>query len=111
MDSFESAVIELLVRGGRLEAEILRQLPMAIVLSRTHDRDRRETRFGLPAEAPIVIPRDVGVAGDVDVEGVGSVYVDLEIEDGWLYSLVVDCPAEQWPADPRIIGLTPYPEP
>ena len=111
MDSFELAIIELLVRGGRLESEILRQLPATIVVSRTHDHDRRETRFQLRGDVPVIIPRDSGIAADVDVEGVGSVYVDLEIEDGWLHSLVVDCPVEVWPADPKVIGLTPYPEP
>jgi hypothetical protein len=111
MDSFELAVIELLSRGGLLEADIQRQLPAVVVISRTHDQDRRETRFRVSPDAPLIIPRDAGLCGDVDVEAVGSVYVDLEIEEGWLHSLVVDCPREGWPADPKVIGLTPYPEP
>ena len=66
MDSFELAVIELLARGGLVEADILRQMPAAVVVSRTHDQDRRETRFRVPADGP---------------------------------------------ANPKVIGFTPYPEP
>lgn len=110
MDSFELAIIELLARGGLLEREILLQLPATIVVSRTHDHDRRETRFQVHGDGPVIIPRDAGIAADIDIEGVGSVYVDLGIADGWLHSLVVDYPVAVWPADPKVIGLTPYPE-
>ena len=109
MHRFERDAIQFIVGESRLAPEIRRQLDHATVRERSADTDARITYFDIADGTPLVVPGQLEMAEDLDIDGYGVVTAHIAVANGRLFSLSFTMPGKHWPEHPRILGLAPEP--
>lgn len=105
MQPFERDSIQFMIGESRIAADVRAQLPYVSVVERMRHPDSHTTTFAVDDAAPSIIPHDVDVSADLDVDAYGTVSACLSISNGRVTSLLFDATEPHWPAHPRILGV------
>lgn len=109
MHRFERDAIELIVGSSIVAAEVRSQLEYAATRERTASSDALVTYFDVADAAPTIVPGDLEMAEDLDVDAYGVITASITVASGRLSSLAFSMPARHWPKNPRILGVAPEP--
>ena len=109
MHRFERDAIEFILGNDILAPVIRSQLEYAVVRERVAESDAVTTHFDVADHAPRIVPGDLEIDEDLDVDAYGVISARIAITNGRLSSLSFSTPGRHWPEQPRILGVAPGP--
>ena len=111
LDAFERALLEAIAGISTHAATLRAQVAGAAVVGRETDATGRTTYLCVAATAPRLSDGELTLRATVGLVGAPDAAAELTLHNGWLDSLYAGATGGEFPAEPRLVGVTPAERP